>query len=53
MSTPVEVITARTLAGVAHGFLGRIGGVSGSVHAGLNVGIWYHTDAHHNHGWPG
>ena len=45
MSTPVEVITARTLAGVAHGFLGRIGGVSGGVHAGLNVGIGSDDDA--------
>lgn len=42
---PVEVITARTLAGVAHGFLGRIGGVSGGIHAGLNVGIGSNDDA--------
>ncbi|GAA4767136.1 peptidoglycan editing factor PgeF [Stakelama sediminis] len=34
----VEVIRAETLAGVAHGFLGRRGGVSNGVHAGLNVG---------------
>lgn len=34
----VEVIRAATLDGVAHGFLGRRGGVSGGVHAGLNVG---------------
>ncbi|MDY7524429.1 peptidoglycan editing factor PgeF [Sphingomonas sp. 10B4] len=45
MSPPVEVITARTLAGVAHGFLGRVGGVSGGVHAGLNVGIGSDDDA--------
>jgi YfiH family protein len=34
----VEVNRARTLDGVAHGFLGRRGGVSTGVHAGLNVG---------------
>ena len=34
----VERNQARALAGVAHGFLGRRGGVSGGVHAGLNVG---------------
>ncbi|MES2019985.1 MAG: peptidoglycan editing factor PgeF [Pseudomonadota bacterium] len=33
------------LAGVAHGFLGRIGGVSTGVHAGLNVGIGSDDDA--------
>ncbi len=34
----VEVIHASTLAGVPHGFLGRAGGVSTGVVAGLNVG---------------
>ena len=34
----VEVIRAPTLT-VPHGFLGRRGGVSTSVHAGLNVGL--------------
>ena len=34
----VPVIRARTLVGVAHGFLGREGGVSTGIHAGLNVG---------------
>ncbi|OQW46517.1 MAG: polyphenol oxidase [Proteobacteria bacterium SG_bin6] len=34
----VEVIRARALYGVKHGFLGRRGGVSSGVHAGLNVG---------------
>ncbi|WP_353230567.1 peptidoglycan editing factor PgeF [Novosphingobium sp.] len=38
MSDPVEVLTHRVLAGAAHGFLGRRGGVSQGVHAGLNVG---------------
>ncbi|CAN5594049.1 peptidoglycan editing factor PgeF [soil metagenome] len=35
----VEVIRASTLAGVAHGFLGRRGGVSTRAYAGLNVGL--------------
>lgn len=35
----VEVIRAGTLEGVAHGFLGRRGGVSQGVHDGLNVGL--------------
>lgn len=34
----VEVIRAAALAGTAHGFLGRRGGVSTGIHAGLNVG---------------
>ena len=38
MSAP-EVIRARALGGVAHGFLGRRGGVSTGVMAGLNVGL--------------
>ena len=39
MSTGVEVIRARALDGVAHGFLGRRGGISTGLYAGLNVGI--------------
>lgn len=35
----VEVIRARALEGTAHGFLGRRGGVSTGVVAGLNVGL--------------
>lgn len=35
----VEVIPARVLDGVAHGFFGRRGGVSAGVMAGLNVGL--------------
>lgn len=35
----VEVIRADVLAGVPHGFLGRRGGVSTGIHAGLNVGL--------------
>ena len=41
----VEVNRARALHGVAHGFLGRRGGVSAGVHAGLNVGLGSHDDA--------
>lgn len=35
----VEVIRAEVLAGIAHGFLGRRGGVSTGPVAGLNVGL--------------
>lgn len=35
----VEAIRARALAGVPHGFLGRAGGVSSGVAAGLNCGL--------------
>jgi YfiH family protein len=35
----VEVIRADALAGVPHGFLGRHGGVSTGIYAGLNVGL--------------
>jgi YfiH family protein len=35
----VEVVRAAALEGVAHGFLGRRGGVSEGVCAGLNVGL--------------
>jgi len=40
----VEVLKARALEGVAHGFLGRRGGVSSGMHAGLNVGLGSHDD---------
>lgn len=36
---PVERLEAAALAGVAHGFLGRRGGVSEGICAGLNVGL--------------
>ena len=39
MGEPVEVIQARALAGVPHGFLGRRGGVSAGTLAGLNIGL--------------
>lgn len=39
VSEPVEVIRAPALAGIAHGFLGRRGGVSTGAMAGLNVGL--------------
>ena len=38
MNAAVEVLTHPALAGAAHGFCGRRGGVSTGVHAGLNVG---------------
>lgn len=38
MIEPVEVIRAAALSGIHHGFLGRRGGVSTGVYAGLNVG---------------
>jgi polyphenol oxidase len=41
----VEVLRAAALAGVAHGFLGRRGGVSAGLHAGLNVGLGSVDDA--------
>lgn len=38
-SNPVERLESGALAGIAHGFLGRSGGVSTGIHAGLNVGL--------------
>lgn len=35
----VEIIRAAALGGLPHGFLGRRGGVSTGLHAGLNVGL--------------
>lgn len=39
MKETVEVITAAALGALPHGFLGRRGGVSTGIHAGLNVGL--------------
>lgn len=39
MADPVEVIRASSLGGVPHGFLGRKGGVSTGVVAGLDMGL--------------
>ena len=39
MSEPIDLIPAHALAGMPHGFLGRRGGVSTGVAAGLNVGL--------------
>lgn len=39
MAEPVEVFRSAMLDGVAHGFLGRRGGVSSGVVAGLNAGL--------------
>ena len=41
---PVEVIRSRLLESVRHGFLGRRGGVSTGVCAGLNVGLGSEDD---------
>jgi polyphenol oxidase len=38
-SIAVEVIQSGVLSSVAHGFLGRIGGASTGIYAGLNVGL--------------
>lgn len=40
----VEFVRARALQGVSHGFLGRHGGVSTGIHAGLNVGTGSQDD---------
>jgi polyphenol oxidase len=39
LADAIEVIRAQALAGLPHGFLGRIGGASSGVVAGLNVGL--------------
>jgi YfiH family protein len=39
MTEPVEVIRSEALAGIPHGFLGRRGGVSAGIVAGLNTGF--------------
>lgn len=44
MAEPVEVIRAAALDGVAHGFLGRRGGVSLGPVAGLNAGLGSQDD---------
>lgn len=46
MSEQPEVITHTALAGAAHGFLGRRGGVSLGLHAGLNVSYSEDDPAH-------
>jgi polyphenol oxidase len=45
LADTVEVIRSRALAGLPHGFLGRRGGVSQGVIAGLNVGHGADDDA--------
>ncbi|CAA9487061.1 MAG: FIG00003370: Multicopper polyphenol oxidase [uncultured Sphingomonadaceae bacterium] len=40
----VDVITTPLLAGTRHGFLGRRGGVSAGIHAGVNVGLGSQDD---------
>ena len=46
MSEAVETLTHPALAGAAHGFLGRRGGVSTGLHAGLNVSYSEDDPAH-------
>lgn len=41
----MDILRAPALAGVPHGFLGRRGGVSTGLYAGLNVGIGSEDDA--------
>ncbi len=43
----IEVVRSDLLAGIPHGFLGRIGGVSQGVVAGLNVGLGSGDDPAH------
>ena len=45
MTEAVEVIRSDALAGIAHGFLGRRGGVSRGIVSGLNVGLGAGDDA--------
>jgi polyphenol oxidase len=45
LAEPVEVHRAGVLGGIAHGFLGRRGGVSGGIVAGLNLGLGTGDDA--------
>lgn len=40
----MELVQAKGLAGVPHGFAGRQGGVSTGLYAGLNVGLGSHDD---------
>ena len=40
----IDIFRAQTLDGVPHGFLGRRGGVSTGIHAGLNVGVGSEDD---------
>lgn len=42
--TAIERLTSAALGGVPHGFLGRRGGVSKGLHAGLNVGLGSEDD---------
>jgi len=41
----IDKITARALGDMSHGFLGRAGGLSSGIYAGLNVGIGSDDDA--------
>ncbi len=39
MKSEIEIIRANALSGIAHGFLGRKGGVSRGIYAGLNIAL--------------
>jgi polyphenol oxidase len=39
MSYEIEILTATALSGIPHGFLGRKGGVSRGIYAGLNIAL--------------
>jgi YfiH family protein len=47
LANEVETIRADALAGVPHAFLGRRGGVSTGIYAGLNVGLGSQDDPAH------
>jgi polyphenol oxidase len=39
IAADIEIVTASSFAGIAHGFLGRAGGVSTGIYAGLNIAL--------------
>ncbi len=39
IANDIESVTASSFAGIAHGFLGRAGGVSTGIYAGLNIAL--------------
>lgn len=47
MSDAIDILRVRVLSGIAHGFLGRTGGVSQGSYASLNVGLGSHDDRAH------
>jgi YfiH family protein len=47
VSDAIDIVRARVLSGIAHGFLGRSGGVSQGNYASLNVGLGSNDDRAH------